>query len=344
MHETDGLPRMICDSCIIQLNVAYNFKMKTIESDTKLRQFVIEKGLNDYTSIAITDSHRNSNSITNFMTSNNHALCDFAQPADPIRTEPIHHPDTAAIAHEYLRNFETPQSLASTAAAGKTIPFRCMPIQIKVEYMDEAEPSPTSSESNLHTVSDTSSVRSNEHLNGMVRVGDNNIEGGKASDEEFVNTYIRSGSDKTDTSPESKSSVASKRSLTNKPGPKSSKVLNGTTKSSPEKSGKGNSENNKKQENKKENTPKDSPKKGTKRKRSEAERLDRSVILNKNSRRNPNDEPSVKKPRTKPERKQPRRKSQTLKIKPIKKIEKPQKKNTKTTKTQTKVRSRPARS
>lgn len=36
---------MLCDLCIIQLNVAYNFKRLTIESDKKLDQFVIEKGL-----------------------------------------------------------------------------------------------------------------------------------------------------------------------------------------------------------------------------------------------------------------------------------------------------------
>lgn len=39
------MPQLICDSCIIQLNVAYNFKQKAIETDTSMRQYVIENGL-----------------------------------------------------------------------------------------------------------------------------------------------------------------------------------------------------------------------------------------------------------------------------------------------------------
>lgn len=40
-----NFPQMLCDLCIIQLNVAYNFKRLAIENDKKLDQFVIEKGL-----------------------------------------------------------------------------------------------------------------------------------------------------------------------------------------------------------------------------------------------------------------------------------------------------------
>lgn len=45
IDESENLPQMLCDLCIIQLNVAYNFKCLAIESDKKLEQFVIEKGL-----------------------------------------------------------------------------------------------------------------------------------------------------------------------------------------------------------------------------------------------------------------------------------------------------------
>lgn len=36
---------MICDLCIVQLNVSYSFKRLAIESDSKMRQYIIEKGL-----------------------------------------------------------------------------------------------------------------------------------------------------------------------------------------------------------------------------------------------------------------------------------------------------------
>lgn len=46
IYENDNLPYLLCDLCIVQLNVAYNFKQKSIETETKYRQMIIEKGLN----------------------------------------------------------------------------------------------------------------------------------------------------------------------------------------------------------------------------------------------------------------------------------------------------------
>lgn len=45
----------MCDSCIIQLNVAYNLKKNAIQSDLKLRQYMIEFGINvtSYTTCSI---------------------------------------------------------------------------------------------------------------------------------------------------------------------------------------------------------------------------------------------------------------------------------------------------
>lgn len=45
VDELENLPPMICDLCIVQLNVAYNFKRQASESDTKLRQYLIENGI-----------------------------------------------------------------------------------------------------------------------------------------------------------------------------------------------------------------------------------------------------------------------------------------------------------
>lgn len=223
-HEADFLPRMLCDSCIISLNVAYNFKKRAIDADSKLRQYVIEKGLGlpepsyDY-NLAITDG-RGGSSVSNFMHST-HALGDFAVP-EPLRQSTLH-PETTALAHEYLRNFETPQSMTSTSIAQVrtvnpvTERFRCMPIQIKVERIDEGayHVSPTASEENLQTVSDTSSIRSamnrvtGSNTNNLASVNDHLA---NCSDEEFVNHYLRPSPEqnKTQQSESDKSPVSSK--------------------------------------------------------------------------------------------------------------------------------------
>lgn len=55
MDECENLPKNMCDSCIIQLNVAYNLKKNAIQSDMKLRQYMIEYGINvtSYTTCSI---------------------------------------------------------------------------------------------------------------------------------------------------------------------------------------------------------------------------------------------------------------------------------------------------
>lgn len=45
MEENDNLPKKLCDSCIIQLNVAYSLKKSAVQSDIRLRQYIIENGL-----------------------------------------------------------------------------------------------------------------------------------------------------------------------------------------------------------------------------------------------------------------------------------------------------------
>lgn len=47
IEETDALPKCLCDSCIIQLNVAYNLKKNAVQSDVKLRQYAIEYGMSN---------------------------------------------------------------------------------------------------------------------------------------------------------------------------------------------------------------------------------------------------------------------------------------------------------
>lgn len=237
IHETDCLPEMICDSCIVQLNVAYNFKKRAIESDSKLRQYIIEKGIgpidnfgvddNGY-SMAITDGQRGS-SVSTYLNAA-HSLCDFVVP-EPLRQL---HPDTSVLAQEYLRNFETPQSMNSNiaqpkAASSSCEPFRCMPIQIKVEYAEENgnQPSPIGSEENLRTVSDTSSIQSAANRRNNISKSINLSKQpydhlAHCSDEEFVNHYLRPPSNQkhdlhksdSDKSPASSKSTGTSKSST----------------------------------------------------------------------------------------------------------------------------------
>uniref|UniRef100_A0A336M8R6 CSON012164 protein n=1 Tax=Culicoides sonorensis TaxID=179676 RepID=A0A336M8R6_CULSO len=206
IQPTDCLPGMICDSCLVQLNVAYNFKMKAIESDTKLHQYAIEKGFGipDTSSynLAITDTQHTCNFIVPEPIHQQRAISHTViQASENIST-------AAAIQQEYLRHFETPQSMSSTTQRTSSQneknsglpPFRCMPILVKVEpqddYMDSAEVSPATSDENLQTVSDSSSIRSNDNLSGssMVCVNSKSSKHVKtidsSSDKSFVKAYI----------------------------------------------------------------------------------------------------------------------------------------------------------
>lgn len=213
--------------------------MKAIESDTKLHQYAIEKGFGlqeaSY-NLAITDSQHTCNFIVPEPLHQQRAISHTViQSSDNITT-------STAIQQEYLRHFETPQSMSSTRDQRPTSqndkltpqqPFRCMPIQIKIEPLDDyvgsSEVSPAASDENLQTVSDASSIRSNENLSGssmvcvnkkttnqVIKSSDN------GSDKSFVNAYISSGpstSGMSDTTKVSKSDKSSTNSPDDKPKP-----------------------------------------------------------------------------------------------------------------------------
>lgn len=206
IHPTDCLPEMICDSCIVQLNVAYSFKMKAIESDTKLHQYVIEKGFgmqDTSCTLAITESQHSCNSFTVPQPLHQTISQAVIQASDNITT-------TAA---EYLRHFETPQSMASLKDQRPTSqndklpgqqPFPCMPIQIKIEpldsYLGSSEVSPATSDENLQALSNAGSIRSNENLSGSSMVCVNKKTSSEtlkssdnSSDKSIINAYISSG-------------------------------------------------------------------------------------------------------------------------------------------------------
>lgn len=45
MNPKENLPQQICDLCIVQLNVSYNFKRLALKNDFQIRQYMIENGI-----------------------------------------------------------------------------------------------------------------------------------------------------------------------------------------------------------------------------------------------------------------------------------------------------------
>lgn len=45
VNPKENLPQQICDLCIVQLNVSYNFKRLALKNDFQIRQYMIENGI-----------------------------------------------------------------------------------------------------------------------------------------------------------------------------------------------------------------------------------------------------------------------------------------------------------
>lgn len=137
IDEMENLPPMICDLCIVQLNVAYNFKRQATESDTKLRQYLIENGIDIMKDIRALPAIRGSDQI--------------AVPERlPNRTiQRLNSTSSSSI-------FEVPQS---TKPNGRVFEPRLVPIRIKVETPETVEPtSETGDLLSNSTISPLSSV------------------------------------------------------------------------------------------------------------------------------------------------------------------------------------------
>lgn len=116
IDEMENLPPMICDLCIVQLNVAYNFKRQATESDTKLRQFLIEHGID--------------------------VMKDPLEMSATNRTSQTPNP-TRAISpkRSNTRVNSATSSLILDAPANRGSTYQLMPIRIKVETPEIVEPS-----------------------------------------------------------------------------------------------------------------------------------------------------------------------------------------------------------
>lgn len=125
IDEMENLPPMICDLCIVQLNVAYNFKRQATESDTKLRQYLIENGI---------DIMKDVRSLP--------AIRTAEQPSASVRTLSVpnrtnHRVNSGSSASV----FEVPTNRIGAPTNGRPFEPRLIPIRIKVETPETVEQS-----------------------------------------------------------------------------------------------------------------------------------------------------------------------------------------------------------
>lgn len=126
IDEMENLPPMICDLCIVQLNVAYNFKRQATESDTKLRQYLIENGI---------DIMKDVRSLPAIRPADQPSAAAIRTLSVPNRTN--HRVDSGSSASV----FEVPTNRIGATTNGRPFEPRLIPIRIKVETPETVEQS-----------------------------------------------------------------------------------------------------------------------------------------------------------------------------------------------------------
>ncbi|XP_055377740.1 myb-like protein I [Condylostylus longicornis] len=128
IEENDDLPRLICDLCIVQLNVAYNFKRQAVENDTKLRQYFIEHGITSHYSVPNSEIPNNSNLKNPTSSSNNNTESINNRHNTNISTTNV---ETASVrSSNFTASNSTP---ISPTVRRVTNSFPIMPIIVKTE-------------------------------------------------------------------------------------------------------------------------------------------------------------------------------------------------------------------
>lgn len=122
IDEMENLPPMICDLCIVQLNVAYNFKRQATESDTKLRQYLIENGI---------DIMKDPRAIPSTRGTTSQATTTLAITTG--RSQRRNSVSSSSV-------LEVPTN-GNVTSNGRSLEGRLVPIRIKVETPDTVEPS-----------------------------------------------------------------------------------------------------------------------------------------------------------------------------------------------------------
>ncbi|CRL06758.1 CLUMA_CG019515, isoform A [Clunio marinus] len=176
INPKENLPQQICDLCIVQLNVSYNFKKLALKNDFQIRNYMIENGMNlskdDDDPIEATTALEIHQIQHNVIRTNRyrHLLPpeirrnSTTSSTSGISTMIINGRENDAIQNNSTNNFVHPRPVVR-------------PIQIKVEPVDPdefKEPSPamTSSPSNTSEAVSVITVQSSEvpmvSINGLV--------------------------------------------------------------------------------------------------------------------------------------------------------------------------------
>lgn len=179
VKENENLPSLICDLCIVQLNVAYNFKRLALENDFRLRQYLIENGMSVEKDASDTEEHQTTTNTTTALqihqidvivdrSRTNHPR--FREPDPPIRRNSTTSSASASTFFQTNREGNhTPSSAVNEVTNTVVLPKPIIrPIQIKIEPADDPieetpaktpSPSPassTGSNSNISHISLTS--------------------------------------------------------------------------------------------------------------------------------------------------------------------------------------------
>ncbi|KAG5677965.1 hypothetical protein PVAND_007677 [Polypedilum vanderplanki] len=164
----ENLPQQICDLCIVQLNVSYNFKRLALKNDFYIRQYMIENGMN------LTKEDEENNVSTQL---------EIHQIHNVIRTSNCYRPQTAITSVTEMRRNSTTSSVSGVSAmlvnssdtngsttngnnneknfAHPTRPF-VRPIQIKTEPIDDGYEDATNTNStNINGTQSSPSASSN---------------------------------------------------------------------------------------------------------------------------------------------------------------------------------------
>lgn len=164
MNPKENLPQQICDLCIVQLNVSYNFKRLALKNDFQIRQYMIENGINlskeddegmmeTTTALEIHQIHHN------VITTNRYRQI---APTAEIRRNST----TSSVSGTSMLINGQSEATASNSAANFVTPRPMVrPIQIKLEPVDPdsspdvtSSPSSNSEPSSIVTISSISSV------------------------------------------------------------------------------------------------------------------------------------------------------------------------------------------
>lgn len=142
------MPSLICDLCIVQLNVAYNFKRLALENDFRLRQYLIENGMNVEKDLDIDEPQPTANPTTSLQI--HHQQIDvivdrprpgrFREPDPPNRRNSAVSTASTSTCFNNRENVNTPSSTIQEMTNRFILPKPMIrPIQIKVEPADLTE-------------------------------------------------------------------------------------------------------------------------------------------------------------------------------------------------------------